>query len=184
MAIRITSGEWLCVEPSSGAVEPSQGDTVLVIFDSSDLPDSLYTGQVAVTSNDPDSPIIVIPATLGVGAFGPSCDYVIGDINSNGICSGADVIFAVNCLRYGNPPPDPCDCPPHGIIFPAGDVNGSCAFNGIDVTYLVTYFKGGPELLFCPDCPPIHGLVPGREVEQPVVPTLQRKMRLDAGNAE
>jgi hypothetical protein len=87
-----------------------------------------------------------------------SCDYIPGDINSNGLVNGVDVLYAVAYFGPENAPPDSCDCRPE-VPYPfyaAGDVNASCSFNGLDVTYFVSYLKGGPNLLtYCPDCPPV-----------------------------
>ena len=85
----------------------------------------------------------------------PPCNYIPGDINGNGQANGLDVVYGVNYLKGGPPPPDSCDCQPHGMLYVAGDVNGNCQFNGIDITYLVNHFKiwPSPSLLYCPDCP-------------------------------
>jgi hypothetical protein len=82
------------------------------------------------------------------------CVYVIGDINSNGVLNGVDVVYAVNFFKGADLPLVNCECTP-GVIWPvAGDVNNSCSFNGLDVTYLVNYFKGGNPVQPCHDCPP------------------------------
>jgi hypothetical protein len=101
-------------------------------------------------------PMATYPRLL---VLGPSnCHYMPGDINSNGVANGVDVIFGVNYLKYGGVfPPDSCDCP--YVSFPfyaAGDVNGSCSFNGIDIVYMINFLKGiGPEFVPCPYCPPV-----------------------------
>jgi len=101
-------------------------------------------------SNDTTTIFIYIP----VG----NCDYVLGDINDNGIVNGVDLLYSAQYLRGGIPPPYVCDCPLHGMIFAAGDVNGSCTFNGMDVSLMVNYFRGEESLLACPNCPPIGGI--------------------------
>ncbi len=68
--------------------------------------------------------------------------FVPGDANASGDVNGLDVIYLVNYLKGGPPPPDP---------FLRGDANGSCTVNGLDVTYLVSYLKGGPPP-FAGDC--------------------------------
>jgi hypothetical protein len=107
--------------------------------------------------------------------FGPSCQYVIGDINNNGAANGIDVTYGVSYLKGGNAPPVSCDCPPHGMLYVAGDVNGNCSFNGIDITYYVSYLKGGPTLIPCVDCPPVvlSPLIPAFEPRE--VPVLKSK---------
>ncbi len=85
------------------------------------------------------------------GASG--CEYVIGDVNNNGVFNGIDVGFGVNYFKGGALPPYSCECD-GSTWFVAGDVNGNCSFNGIDITYMVRYFKGGPPPIPCPQCPP------------------------------
>jgi hypothetical protein len=86
------------------------------------------------------------------------CQYVPGDINGNGTANGIDIVYGVNYLKGG--PPPPIDCYPICQIEPdpfyaAGDVNGNCAFNGIDITFFVRYLKGlEPSLRHCLDCHP------------------------------
>jgi hypothetical protein len=82
------------------------------------------------------------------------CEYLPGDANGNDNTNGLDVVYLVAYFKGGSAPPDQCDCPPHGIIYPAADANGSCATNGLDVTYMVSYFKGGSPIAYCADCPP------------------------------
>ncbi len=93
------------------------------------------------------SPLIVNQVT---------CDYIIGDINNNGVANGIDVVYGVNYFKGGPPPPVSCDmCPQPAPFYAAGDVNGDCIFNGIDITFWVGYLKGIlPWLRHCPSCPP------------------------------
>jgi hypothetical protein len=83
------------------------------------------------------------------------CNYVLGDVNNNGLANGIDAIYSVGFFKGGDAPPISCDCPPHGMLYAAGDVNGSCVFNGIDITYFVSYLKGGADMIPCPDCRPL-----------------------------
>ena len=89
--------------------------------------------------------------------FPPPCDYLLGDVNSDGIANGVDVMFSVNYFKYGGGPPlDSCNCSPIAFpFFAAGDVNGSCSFNGVDILYMVNYYKGiVPPFDACDYCPP------------------------------
>jgi hypothetical protein len=83
-----------------------------------------------------------------------SCDYIIGDINDNGIFNGLDITFGVGYFKGGVAPPYLCECTSGDSWFVAGDVNGSCEYNGLDITFGVNYFKGGGTPVPCPDCPP------------------------------
>lgn len=71
-----------------------------------------------------------------------------GDANSDGLVTVADVVFLVNYLFKGGPPPDPRW---------RGDANGDCNVNIADTVYLVAFlFKQGPKPFFNqnPNCWP------------------------------
>jgi hypothetical protein len=74
----------------------------------------------------------------------PAIEYISGDVNHSGDVNGLDVIYLVNYLKGGPPPPLEVDG-----FYPEADANGSCDVNGLDVVYLVNFFKGGS--------PPIDG---------------------------
>jgi hypothetical protein len=102
------------------------------------------------------SEYFMVEAGFWVGLAGRQCEYFPGDANGSGQFNGVDVTFSVSYFKgMGDPPPDTCECDPHGVIFSAADANGSCVFNGIDVTYSVSHLKGlGPPPLGCVDCLP------------------------------
>jgi hypothetical protein len=59
-----------------------------------------------------------------------------GDANSDLTVSMADIVYLVNYLFKGGPPPNPLW---------KGDANGDCTVNISDTVYLVAYlYKGGP----------------------------------------
>ncbi len=60
----------MSVEPESGTVAPGACDTITVTFDSTGLTDGVYTGELVIDSNDPDSPA-TIPVTLTVPDVAP-----------------------------------------------------------------------------------------------------------------
>jgi photosystem II stability/assembly factor-like uncharacterized protein len=88
----------------------------------------------------------------------PGCNYVVGDINSEGHANGVDVTFGVVYFKGANPPPVDCTPPCTYVpdpFFAAGDVNGDCGFNGMDITFYVAYLRQTqPALRWCEDCPP------------------------------
>jgi hypothetical protein len=64
-----------------------------------------------------------------------------GDANGDGIINSADVVYLINYLFKGGPPPVPLE---------AGDANGDGIVNSADVVYLINYlFKGGPPPVRC-----------------------------------
>jgi predicted outer membrane repeat protein len=79
-----------------------------------------------------------------IGAFGVGCgDYLCGDANSSGDVDIDDVVYLINYIFGGGPPPDPLE---------VGDVDCSGFIDIDDVVYLINYiFAGGPEP--CASCP-------------------------------
>jgi hypothetical protein len=57
---------WVSVNPLGGTTAPGASSSVNVAFDSSGLADGVYTGNLCVSSNDPATPLVVVPLTLTV----------------------------------------------------------------------------------------------------------------------
>ncbi len=58
---------WLSIAPESGTLPGNTaGGLIAVNFDATDLSDGIYTGNVVITTNDPDHTQIVVPVTLTV----------------------------------------------------------------------------------------------------------------------
>jgi hypothetical protein len=84
----------------------------------------------------------------------PYPEYVVGDVNSNDILNGLDVVYGVNFFKGYGPPPPRVGRWPDCEWYVCGDVNGSCTFSGLDISYMVRYFKGGAAPIPCPACTP------------------------------
>jgi hypothetical protein len=101
-----------------------------------------------------DTLIVSITITSG-------CEYLAGDINSDGDVVGGDVTYGVRYFKgLGNCPPDSCFMDSTGAyIYVAGDVNGNCEFRGSDISRLVSYFQGSASLSYCHffPGPPLRG---------------------------
>jgi hypothetical protein len=66
--------------------------------------------------------------------------FVCGDVDGDGKVDLGDIVYLINYLYKGGPPPNPWD---------AGDVNDDGIINLGDLVYLINYvFKSGPA----PDC--------------------------------
>jgi hypothetical protein len=62
--------------------------------------------------------------------------FIRGDANGDGLINASDVVYLINYLFIGGPPPDP---------MAAGDVNCDGTINVSDVVYLINYlFISGP----------------------------------------
>jgi subtilisin family serine protease len=57
---------WVRIHPSSGIVPPGGSQDILVTLDSSGLIGGGYEAHLVVSSNDPDEPVVVIPARIEV----------------------------------------------------------------------------------------------------------------------
>jgi hypothetical protein len=147
---------WLFIQPASDTVFANDSLIAEITYNAASLSPGIYYGAINLNSNDPDTPVAAIPLTLTVVAP-PSCSYVPGDANDNGVANGLDVTYSVNYLKgIGPQPPYICECPPHAQFSVAADANGDCAYNGLDISFLVNYLKGGGIIpRGCPDCPGI-----------------------------
>jgi PKD repeat protein len=65
--------DWLSVDPISGTVLPGGSKEVTATFDSAGMEMGIYTTTIEISSNDPDTPLVVVPTTLEVYS---SCDPV------------------------------------------------------------------------------------------------------------
>jgi hypothetical protein len=84
-----------------------------------------------------------------------SCDCNPGDANGDGEINVSDVVYEVNYIFKGGPPPVP-----YSIC--SGDVNCDCTENIGDAVYKINYvFKGGPPPCTCEEwvaaCGPLSG---------------------------
>jgi hypothetical protein len=69
--IRVDGGtpdQWLSVSPVSGSINPGQQKIVTVSFNSNNLDNGLFMGAINIMSNDPNTPLLEVPATLEVGS--------------------------------------------------------------------------------------------------------------------
>jgi hypothetical protein len=75
--------------------------------------------------------------------FTIKCPSNTGDANGDGHITIADVVYLINYLYKGGPPPHPLW---------TGDANGNCAVEAADPVYLINYLmKHGPTPICC-DC--------------------------------
>jgi subtilisin family serine protease len=64
----LAGGFWVAARPSAGIVSPGQSTVVEATFDARGLAGGIYQGELLVVSNDPVSPSMALPVTLGVTA--------------------------------------------------------------------------------------------------------------------
>ncbi|UCD94500.1 MAG: VCBS repeat-containing protein [Candidatus Zixiibacteriota bacterium] len=108
-----------------------------------------YTGPAATSiyaedlNNDDAFDLVAVGgkgASIHVYINRTEVPFICGDANNDGVISVADVVYIINYIFHGGPPPDP---------YCSGEVNGDGSVNIGDAVYLVSYiFKGGSE----PNC--------------------------------
>ena len=142
-------------------VDPNPGHSVsyeLYLSKNLDFSDSVFIDSLSDTTGTVDSAIlgdhygynywkIKAHDAWGAGTWSNQVFVVYikvenpGDANGDGIINSADVVYLINYLFKGGPPPVPLE---------AGDVNCDGVINSADVVYLINYlFKGGPSPVGC-----------------------------------
>ncbi len=66
----IISG-WMQVDHVTDTVQPGDSHSIEVLFDSNDLTEGTYTGNINIQGNDPDLPEVNVPVTLNVAVVLP-----------------------------------------------------------------------------------------------------------------
>ncbi len=61
---------WLTVSPQYGFLFPDESTDLDVVFDATELGTGTYTGQILLSTNDPENLTISVPCTLSVGMVG------------------------------------------------------------------------------------------------------------------
>ncbi|HKY33808.1 MAG TPA: S8 family serine peptidase [Candidatus Polarisedimenticolia bacterium] len=88
LAIEIQAGpEWLATSPAGGTIPAGGSQEVQVDFTALGLEDGLYEAQIDVASNDPYTPLVVVPVSLNVGLVEPAYlhfDPEVLNLTSNG----------------------------------------------------------------------------------------------------
>ncbi len=97
----------------------------------------LAEGSPCINAGDPlDPPPPGGGARIDMGAFEYCMGLIVGDANGDGDINAEDIIYLINYLFRGGPPP---------YIMAAGDANGDGEVNAGDIVYLIQYlFHGGP----------------------------------------
>ncbi len=60
---------WASVSPTGGTTPGSGSDTVTVSVDSTGIDGGSYSGNLCITSNDPDESLVIVPVNLEVGSL-------------------------------------------------------------------------------------------------------------------
>ncbi len=61
---------WLSAFPTSGTIEPGESDEITLGIDATGYPEGTFTGDLVITSNDPDNESVTVPVTMTVGGGG------------------------------------------------------------------------------------------------------------------
>lgn len=124
----------------SGTTDPAGHYQILVPPDTYLLRYSPGTGS-GLTDTVLAGVIVAKDTVINVTFAASTADFR-GDVNNSGVITSADIIYLVNFVFKGGPPPLP--------VPSEGDVNCSSTITSADIIFLVNYvFKGGPV----PVCP-------------------------------
>ncbi|MBE0639072.1 MAG: T9SS type A sorting domain-containing protein [Bacteroidales bacterium] len=85
---------WMFVTRETDTIAPGNNKIIEVNFDSNDLENGTYYGNVKVESNDPDMPEVNVPVTLNVGSGFPLALTVVA--NPPTICLGESTQLFAN----------------------------------------------------------------------------------------
>ncbi len=137
MAIDISAGGWLSIQPRGGTVASMTEDTVMVTLDAAELGMGTYSGRIMITSNDPITPVWDISVDLDVGA-----QYVCGDVNQDGgDVNLLDILYLIDFVYSEGPAlPEPN----------AADVDNSGSHDLLDILALIDFLYGDLTPLNCP----------------------------------
>jgi len=64
----VSENEWLGINPMSGEIQPGNCLQISVLMDATDLEARLYSGELLISSNDPDQSVIEVPVEFEVTA--------------------------------------------------------------------------------------------------------------------
>src|SRR5262245_30849183 len=81
LRVRIVSqDDWLTLDRAGGTTPPGGVDTLRVRFDARPYPDGDLAGELRITSNDVDQPLLVVPCELHVGVARPEAEAQPGAV--------------------------------------------------------------------------------------------------------
>ncbi len=128
---------WFSALSYGDPMPPGTGPVAYMHFEVNDTGwaelDTANTGIIFLIFKDPQ-------ANSWMPQVVPSQDHIepslVGDVNRDGQMDLGDIVFLINYLYKGGPPPD---------FLEQGDVNGDSVVDLGDVVYLINYlYKGGP----------------------------------------
>jgi len=132
----LAAPSWLSYAPSAGTIPPGGSQVVDVRFDASGLTAGDYNAMMHITSNDPVSPDVTLPAHLLVTSG--SCCVNRGDMDHSGGAIPVDIsdltLFS-DYMFMGGPPP---------VCMDEADANSDGSPDITDLTFIVDFmFHGG-----------------------------------------
>ncbi len=94
--------QWLDVVPETGSIPPGGTATLTASFDAQDHLPGLYTGQLRIGSNDPQHPVVSIPASLYIRL--PGTLVVSPDSITQTVAPGQTVTHTLTLANTGTSP--------------------------------------------------------------------------------
>jgi hypothetical protein len=64
--LQLADGNWLSLNPDAGTVAAESSETIVATFDGTLLTGGIYSANIIITSNDPETPMTVVPVILDI----------------------------------------------------------------------------------------------------------------------
>lgn len=84
---------WLSIAPESGTVAPSESESIDVVFGATGLPGGVYSANLCLASNDPETPVAVVPVSIEVN---PTAQLQVAHLAPFADTPGSAVDIALN----------------------------------------------------------------------------------------
>ncbi len=91
---------WLSLLPTSGTLLPGESIDVVATFDSTDLLPDVYNADITITSNDPDTPEVLLPVTLTVNPLDSDLS-VVKTANADVVSLGDTITYTLVISNAG-----------------------------------------------------------------------------------
>jgi len=123
---------WFELSIEEGSVGAGQSDEITVFFNAMDIPEGTYTGILTITSNGGTETIAMI---FEAGVENPCADWMLGDINNDGIVNVLDIVGVVNHIVGLSTLTECAEW--------AADFNEDNVVNVLDIVMIVNYIFEG-----------------------------------------
>ncbi|MBN3035822.1 MAG: choice-of-anchor D domain-containing protein [Bacteroidales bacterium] len=112
---------WISLNPMSGTINPGASQNVSVLFDATGMAVGTYSADILVSSNDPNQPLITVPAILNVSLGTPQIAVSPSSLAFGDVELGASATLSLNVQNAGTGPLSGTMTTPEGFSIAAAD---------------------------------------------------------------